>query len=322
MGSKDRNRLVIVFVVVAIVALLCCLALLVAAAAAGFFLPAWRTEGGPGPAQGTARTEQVFRAGTAPELRLDNFAGTVLVRAAEGDEIQVIATTSVARAGDLHRVEIAFDHQGSSLVIETRKPATLMNAYVAFEITVPPGTRAHLHTGSGGVEVEGIQGGLVVDTGSGSIDAGALRGEIDLHSGSGSIDTRDIVGSLKADTGTGGVTVLGMDGTLEAHSGSGSIDIRGAQGQVRLDTGSGSVEYEGAPEGECRFETGTGSIVLRLPAALNAQVALDTGSGRVEIAFPLEGSVGRREVRGVIGSGQEASIYAHTGSGDITVMMR
>ncbi|MGC9336400.1 MAG: hypothetical protein ACP5JJ_19865 [Anaerolineae bacterium] len=66
----------------------------------------------------------------------------------------------------------------------------------------------------------------------------------------------------------------------------------------------------------------SGSIVLRLPAALDALVELDTGSGRVAIDFPVDGRVGTRDIKGVIGGGEEASIYTHTGSGDITVLMR
>jgi DUF4097 and DUF4098 domain-containing protein YvlB len=111
-----------------------------------------------------------------------------------------------------------------------------------------------------------------------------------------------------------------VNGSLDAHSGSGGIDVNGVTGQVRLDTGSGSVEYLGDPSGECRFETGSGRIVLRFPAALDAQVDLSTGSGTVDIGFPVEGDVGRREVRGVIGSGEKASIYAHTGTGNIDVV--
>lgn len=320
METRNRNTVVIVFVVVAIAALLCCLVLIAVAAGTGLFFPIWRTEGGPSGAAAAARTEQSFDVGPAPRLELTNFSGSVSVSSSAGERIEVIATKRVTPARDLDRIEISFDHRGSELVIEARKPATLLAANVEFEIRVPPGTQAELRTGSGTVEVEGIQGGLAVDTGSGSIEAWALLGPVDLHTGSGSITVQDVTGAVTLDSGSGGLSVRGLNGSLEAHTGSGSIDVNGTTGQVRLDTGSGSVDYLGAPEGECRFETGSGRIVLRLPAALDARVDLSTGSGTVDIAFPVEGDVGRREVQGVIGSGEEASIFAHTGTGNIDVL--
>ena len=321
METQNRNTFVIIVVVVAVVALLCCLALVAVAAATGLFFPIWRTEGGPGAAAAMARTEESFDVGSTPQLQLSNFAGSVLVRSGAGEQIHVIATKRVTPASDLERVEINFDHRGSELVIQTRKPARLMAANVEFEITVPPGTQAELRTGAGTVEVEGIQGGVIVDTGSGSVEAWALLGAVDLHTGSGTITVQDVTGDLTLDSGSGGLSVRGLNGSLDAHTGSGSIDVNGTTGQVRLDTGSGSVEYLGAPEGECRFETGSGRIVLRLPAALDARVDLSTASGTVDVAFPVEGEVGRRDVRGVIGSGEEASIFAQTGTGDIQVLI-
>ena len=320
MESQNRNTTVIIVVVIAVVGLLCCLALIAVAGVTGLFFPVWRTEGGPGAAAAAARTEQSFDVGSTPQLQLINFAGSVVVRSGEGDQIHVVATKRVTPASDLERVEINFDHRGSELVIQTRKPARLMAANVEFEITVPPGTQAELRTGAGTVEVEGIQGGVIADSGSGSIEAWALLGAVDLHTGSGTITVQDVTGDVVLDSGTGGVAVRGLNGSLDAHTGSGSIDVNGATGQVRLDTGSGSIEYLGAPEGECRFETGSGRILLRLPPALDAPVDLSTASGTVDVAFPVEGEVERRDVRGVIGSGEEASIFVRSGTGDVQVL--
>jgi hypothetical protein len=320
MESNNRNTVIVIVVVIAVIALLCCLALIAVAAGTGLFFPIWRTEGGPAAGTGAERTEQSFAVGSTPELQLDNFAGSIVVRAGEGEQIRVTATKRVTPARDLDRVEVSFDHQGSSLEIRTRKPATLVAANVQFELVVPPGTRAELRTGSGTVEVEGIQGGLLVDTGSGSIEAWSLLGTVDVHTGSGSITVQDVSGDLILDSGSGGLAVRGLDGSLDAHTGSGSIDVNGASGPVRLDTGSGSVAYQGTPRGDCRFETGSGRIVLRFPADLDARVDLETGSGTVDVAFPVEGQVDRREVEGVIGSGEEATIFAHTGTGNIEIL--
>jgi DUF4097 and DUF4098 domain-containing protein YvlB len=100
------------------------------------------------------------------------------------------------------------------------------------------------------------------------------------------------------------------------------MDVRGAAGTARLDTGAGSISYQGTPQGECRFETGAGNITLALPADLNIQVDLETRVGNIDVDFSVDGQVTRREVQGVIGSGAQGTIYAHSGAGNIDVVRR
>jgi hypothetical protein len=109
---------------------------------------------------------------------------------------------------------------------------------------------------------------------------------------------------------------------LDANTGAGDIDVRVAAGTARLDTGAGSLRYQGMPQGECRFETGAGDITLALPTDLNVRVDLETGTGDIDVDFVVDGEVTRREVQGVIGSGAEGTIYAHTGAGNIDVVRR
>jgi hypothetical protein len=51
-------------------------------------------------------------------------------------------------------------------------------------------------------------------------------------------------------------------------------------------------------------------------------VDLHTGVGSIELDFAVDGEVSRRDVKGVIGSGEGASIYARTGSGSIDLIRR
>jgi DUF4097 and DUF4098 domain-containing protein YvlB len=250
------------------------------------------------------RIEQTFDVGDAPSLQIDNFSGSVTVRAGEGDTIQVVATKRVRRRSDLERIKIDIDERGGGLVIKTTKPRSLMSASVELEITTPAGTRLDAHTGSGSVTVQGLNGDARLDTGSGSVDVHDLSGDVEIDTGSGSVKIEDVTGEI------------------DAHSGSGSIDVRGARGLVRLRTGSGNIEYQGTPQGDCRFETGSGRITLMLPADLNMEVDLDTNSGDIDVDFDVDGRVTKRKVEGDIGDGSEGSIYAHTGSGSIDLIRR
>jgi DUF4097 and DUF4098 domain-containing protein YvlB len=118
--------------------------------------------------------------------------------------------------------------------------------------------------------------------------------------------------------GAGEVTIVGLAGEIKAHTGAGSIEVRDGGGPVDLNTGAGSIEYRGRPRGVCRFETGAGSIELTLPADVAVEVDLGTGVGQVALGgFDVTGDVSSTWAEGRIGSGQDGSIYAHTGAGSI-----
>jgi DUF4097 and DUF4098 domain-containing protein YvlB len=88
---------------------------------------------------------------------------------------------------------------------------------------------------------------------------------------------------------------------------------------VRLGVGAGTVIYQGTPAGHCSFETGAGDIRIRLPARPDVRVDLGTGLGTIDVEYDVDGSTSPRDVEGVIGDGDKASIYAHTGVGSISV---
>jgi DUF4097 and DUF4098 domain-containing protein YvlB len=140
--------------------------------------------------------------------------------------------------------------------------------------------------------------------------------------GSGSVDldiTAPVGSRVSVDTGAGEVTVRDIVGPIEVHSGAGTVTVLGARGTTRVDIGAGQITYEGVPEGNCRFQTGAGEIILRLPADPNVRMDAGTGLGAVNVSFNVDGQVSPRSVVGVIGDGLQGSIYAHTGIGAVSV---
>ncbi len=313
---ESRSRSVLLAIVATALVVGCCIIVAAGAAIAGGLVGwpfGWTAGGG---IEG-ARLDRTYRVGDSPSLKIENFAGNVTVRAGEGGVIRVVATKRAPLATNLDRIKVSVVEQGDGLRVKTEKPLGMTNASVVLEITTPAGADLDLQTGSGTVEIQGLRGGVTAHTGSGSMVVRNLSGEVDVSTGSGSVNGYDITGSLKASTGSGGVRIDGLTGELEASTGSGGIEVRAASGPVRLETGSGGIEYQGSPEASCRFDTGSGGIGLSLPADLDARVDLHTGSGRVELGFAVDGQISRRDVEGVIGSGEDATLYAETGSGDI-----
>ena len=281
---ESKNRGVWIFLVVVLVGA-CCFALAVAGGAAGWFL--FVSDGrSVQMGGGEARSAGTYQVGSAPLIEIENFAGRVIVRAGDGDGVEVVATKKAPLTSNLERIEVDVIERDGSLMIETGKPATYRNVSVDLEITVPAGSFLRAQTGAGSVEVY------------------------------------DLTGDIELDSGAGSLTIVGVSGEIEAHTGAGSIDVQGAVSRVRLDTGAGSIDYQGTPVGDCEFESGAGSITLRLPAGLNASVDLETGVGTVSSDFAIDGSVSKREVRGTIGGGDGARIYAQTGTGSIQFVRR
>jgi len=160
------------------------------------------------------------------------------------------------------------------------------------------------------VDMEARSGGVVIrtrklfNTGNASVDL-----EITVPAGSG----------VRIDTGAGEVDIRGVTGQIDIHSGAGAVVVRDAQGTVQVDLGAGQILYEGTPRGYCRFQTGVGEIILRLPESPDVRIDVGTGLGAVDVDFDVAGSVTLRDANGVIGDGLQGSVFAHTGAGGVRV---
>ncbi|MFN2182916.1 MAG: DUF4097 family beta strand repeat-containing protein [Anaerolineae bacterium] len=317
METRNRNVWIVVGIVAAVAVLCCCIVVLAAAVTSWQFGFPGGLSWGPGVDGG--EIDRTYDVGLAPQLTIDSFAGSIVVRAGEGSQIRVMATRHAPSASDLESVEVDIQPREGGFAVVTRNPRLLMNAWVRLELVVPVGTSFDVRTSSGGVELSGLRGGGKAETSSGRVTARNMIGTVSLHTSSGGMSVYGFEGDLQVHVSSGSIEVDSMDGNLDAHTSSGGIDVRGAQGWVQLETSSGTIDYQGVPVGDCRFKTGSGSIELRLPPDLDAQVDLHTNSGSVKVGFPVEGGGTRQTVTGVIGSGGDASIYARTGSGGISL---
>jgi hypothetical protein len=128
---------------------------------------------------------------------------------------------------------------------------------------------------------------------------------------------------LTLDTGAGNVQIEEVQGEIQAHTGAGNVDVRGAAGPITLETGAGNIDYDGEPQVEGTFETGAGNITLHLPADANVEIDLETGIGIIGLGgFAVQGDTSGTDVRGTIGTGEQATIVADTGVGNISLVRR
>ncbi len=217
---------------------------------------------------------------------------------------------------------------------------SLNHVRINYTIYVPADTELRAQVGSGGVDVTGLQAVAQVRTGSGQINATDIHGDIEAGTGSGSITLTGISGRVTATTGSGRIELNGIGGDIRASTGSGSLRISrcsgringrassgsiqadGAAADLRLSTSSGSVQVQGnpAPSSYWEIHTGSGGVTLDVPSDASFRIHALAHSGRIESDLPvvMEGQVGRRELRGRIGSGS-ASVDLEAGSGSIHI---
>lgn len=217
-----------------------------------------------------------------------------------------------------------------------------MDAHADLRIEVPRGQRLDIYLAVGRITASNVDGRILLDTHSGSVEARTMAGFLTIDTGSGSAEVDGMDGDLSIDTGSGSVRVSNVDARdvlldtgsgsvdgdavraerLEIDTGSGGIELRrSAARDISLDTGSGSVRAELTSNiDRLLVDTGSGSVTLRLPADLSAELDVETGSGGIEVEFPvLATHRARDELHGRIGDGA-GRIVIDTGSGGVRIL--
>jgi Putative adhesin len=266
----------------------------------------------------------------APSVSIESSAGHIRVVSSGGGEIhvtghihvrrdwpdagaearvkQILANPPIEQAGNT--VTIGSDHGDSGLY---------RNITIDYDVTMPKTGTLKARTGSGAVEVTGIDGPVSAETGSGEVQVQDVGPNARLNTGSGSIHASGVRGAAELRTGSGDVQLsVSAGGDVTAETGSGTIRIAGVEGGLRARTGSGSIEAAGNPTSDWRLETGSGSV--RLALAGNAHFNLDAGSGSVRIDRPImmQGALDKHHVSGAVNGGGP-TVHASTGSGGIDI---
>lgn len=213
------------------------------------------------------------------------------------------------------------------------------NVSISYELVVPAETQLRSRTGSGSQTVEGLQreveiqtgsGGLKAsdigntvraETGSGDVEIDRVKGNVRARTGSGSIHATDIGGGFEGHTGSGHITLdQTAAGSVRAETGSGGMELRGVKGSLEATAGSGTITAEGDPTGSWTVHSGSGSIHLKLASAAGFDLDAHTSSGSISVSQPVtvQGTMGRRELRGKVHGGG-VPVEVETGSGNIEI---
>ncbi|HSQ20952.1 MAG TPA: DUF4097 family beta strand repeat-containing protein [Blastocatellia bacterium] len=278
------------------------------------------------PAGSTDEWNKSFKLERGARLRVETSDANIRVTAWEGATVEARITTRGWKIGS-NGIDIV-DHQtGDQIDIEVRFPHHVFQMNwgtrrVDIDIKVPRTADLDLHTGDGNVDVQGVNGTLLLRSGDGNLKLSELQGTLKAETGDGDIDMRSVRGDLTLHTGDGRIDLAGIDGSLRAETGDGRVHVNGRFDVLDVKTGDGGIDAVAAEgsklDANWRLNTGDGNLTLRLPATIAADVELRTSDGSIDFDLPVtvSGHAGKKEVHGQINGGGKL-ISLKTGDGSI-----
>lgn len=227
--------------------------------------------------------------------------------------------------------------------VEIRGSGDGLEAHADLTVRVPRGQKIELFLAVGRLEIQNVEGDLMVDVGSADVDISGTKGPLSLDTGSGRVSVRDVSGDITLDSGSGGLMVDRVKGAfLRIDSGSGGVEGNDidvgelnadvGSGGLRLykvkspvvtaETGSGGITLEILSDIQrLNVETGSGGATIRVPATLSAEIEAETNSGGFSTDFDVTTRrVGRNHISGRIGDGKGGRISIEAGSGSVRLL--
>ena len=260
------------------------------------------------------------------KLHVETSDANIHVSSCECSTVSARITTQGWKIG-ADGINIVDRQTSDQIDIEVRFPRHTFemnwrNRRVDIEIKVPRTADLDLHTGDGNVEVQGVQGSILLRSGDGNLRLADLQGTLKAETGDGNIDMRNVRGELTLHTGDGHIDVDGIDGSFRAETGDGRVRVSGRFDVLDLKTGDGGIEAVAAEgsklDSNWRLNTGDGNLTLRVPSTIAADVELHTSDGSIDFNLPVtvSGRQGKREVHGQINGGGKL-LSLKTGDGSI-----
>lgn len=133
-----------------------------------------------------------FSVSSGSTLSLNNINGSVEILAGNDNVINVVAVKKAERQEDLERILVKMKESGNDVTIETKYDKD-RNSYnnsgsVKYTITVPRDlSQAKVELVNGSLNLDDVEGDVVVDMVNGSVKASGLKGNAEVNSVNGSI---------------------------------------------------------------------------------------------------------------------------------------
>jgi DUF4097 and DUF4098 domain-containing protein YvlB len=225
-------------------------------------------------------TDQTIPVQKGQRLQIQNFAGEVLVKAWNKDELRVVAD---------HDSRAKVNVRSAGVEINVSASRSGAPGSVDYTISVPAWLPVRVNGVYNFVSIEGTQSDVTVETTRGDVSLKGGSGVVSLKSIEGEILVEDARGTLKLDTVNEGISIRGATGDITATTINGDIRMLAMKASgLEATTVNGDVIYEGTvADNLYRFSTHNGDITLALPENPSARVSVRTYQGDVRSSFPI-----------------------------------
>ena len=209
------------------------------------------------------RDVYAYKVGTRPVISVRNQYGRITVSPTAVDRVVVTVVHSDA-------VEILHNQNENRVeMITGSQPAGGAKAdNVDYQVLVPPDACVILSTAAGSLSAENLQGDLIFEGTTASVDARSLRNaHVHVKTLSGPITLREI-----------------RDGYVDVATASGEVTLQDVSGpMVQVHSGTGGIRYSGNPAGGFfKLVSGTGNIDVSVPSPGIAHFKARSMKGKVD----------------------------------------
>jgi DUF4097 and DUF4098 domain-containing protein YvlB len=260
-------------------------------------------------------TDQTIAVTKGQRLQIQNFAGEVLVKAWNKDELRVVAE---------HDSRAKVDVRSTGAEVQVSAHRSGGPGSVDYTITVPAWLPVRVSGTYVFVAIEGTQSDVSVETTRGDVTLKGGSGVVSLKSIEGEILVEDAKGKLKLDTVNEGISIRGASGDITAGTINGDIRMLNMKAaSLEATTVNGDIIYEGTvAENLYRLSTHNGDITVALPENAGASVSVRTYQGDMRSSFPTAAAAGEmrrgRRQTFTLGNGG-AQIEMESFGGDVRI---
>lgn len=245
-------------------------------------------------------------------VRIENIAGSVQVRAGDGNRVHVTGSLGEGAKplrieGSGNRLTITVEPESSGWGRSNMDDTDLV-------VRVPAGARLDVETVSADIDVSGLEGSHAdLESVSGSVRFDGDSERVRLKSVSGSIEGQGAGSDWNVGTVSGSIKLPQARGEVQVESVSGSIELDfGRAERLRAETVSGRIIAHGEllAGGSVAMQSVSGAIELTLAGTVDARINAKTFSG------PIRSDFGTPESSG-IGGGKQLETHVGEGASDI-----
>jgi DUF4097 and DUF4098 domain-containing protein YvlB len=227
-------------------------------------------------------SDTTFTVQRGQRLELSTHAGDIVVHTWARNAVRVQTSGS-------SRGRVAIDQTGGVVSIHSAGgrggPPN-----VDYELTVPTWMAIRLSGVTAGMRLDGVQGSVNVETVEGDVVVVGGEGLVSLRSVQGDVSLTDAKGKIDVNSVNSDVTVHNVSGELQAETVNGDVNLIQVQSDnVEANTVNGDINYDGTirTNGRYRLTTHNGEVTIVIPEGTGAQVSVSTFQGDFESAFPV-----------------------------------